>query len=119
MTDRIPQQTRFTAPDPDDDRAQRMAAILARADRRDQAAEKRDRDSAQRSAIGVRRDTSVDRYWAGRDRDSAAVDRSDLIDLLHGHETEHDDVPEDEPVTHLEVVRHLPLSPAGGRRGDD
>jgi hypothetical protein len=60
----------------------RFQEILARADVRDQAAERRDRAAEERLASPGDRQGWLDRDWAGRDRDAAAVDRADLLALL-------------------------------------
>jgi hypothetical protein len=66
-----------------DDQADRLNAILSRADQRDQAAERRESHTEERySADGDPHAAIVDRYWAGRDRDAAAEDRADLIEIL-------------------------------------
>lgn len=64
-------------------RATRLAEILLRADRRDHAAEKRDRRAEARWEPRLDPHAWLDREWAGRDRDAAAIDRADLIDLLN------------------------------------
>jgi hypothetical protein len=64
------------------DRDARFEAILARADVRDQAAERRDRDAEERFPHPGDRQGWLDRDWAGRDRDAAAVDRADMLALL-------------------------------------
>ena len=60
----------------------RLRALLARGDRRDQAAEERDRAAEARCPAGVDAQAWRDRFLAGRDRDAAACDRADLIALL-------------------------------------
>jgi hypothetical protein len=64
------------------DRDARFEAILARADVRDQAAERRDRAAEKRFPHPGDRQGWLDRDWAGRDRDAAAIDRADLLALL-------------------------------------
>jgi hypothetical protein len=64
------------------DRDTRFQAILARADVRDQAAERRDRAAEKRFPNPGDRQGWLDRDWAGRDRDAAAIDRADLLALL-------------------------------------
>lgn len=59
--------------------------ILTRGDIRDQAAERRDRHAERRPLDGDV-EARLDRTWAGRDRDAAAVDRADLVLLLHAQE---------------------------------
>ena len=68
------------------DRDQRFAALLARGDDRDRAAERRDRAAEADQAAGRPHVAWIDRNWAGRDRDQAAVDRADLIELLQERE---------------------------------
>ena len=63
-------------------RADRMSAILRRADVRDRAAEVRDRHAEGRDPAAGDSDAAIDRDWAGRDRDHAAEDRADLLALL-------------------------------------
>jgi len=60
-----------------------LGAILARADIRDQAAERRDRRADRRPRASGDIQAHTDRDWAGRDRDAAAGDRADLVELLH------------------------------------
>ena len=60
----------------------RIHALLAQGDRRDQAAEQRDRAAEARYPAGFDEQAWRDRFWAGRDRDAAACDRADLIALL-------------------------------------
>ena len=64
-------------------RDDQLDAILARADIRDQAAERRDRRADRRPGAAEDGEAHTDRDWAGRDRDAAAGDRADLVDLLH------------------------------------
>jgi hypothetical protein len=66
-------------------REDRLHAILARGDIRDQAAERRDRRADNRP-LGGDGQAGLDRDWAGRDRDAAAGDRADLVGLLHAQE---------------------------------
>ncbi len=66
-------------------REDRLDAILARGDIRDQAAERRDRRADNRP-LGGDGQAGLDRDWAGRDRDAAAEDRADLVGLLHAQE---------------------------------
>ena len=63
-------------------RDSRLHALLARGDRRDQAAEQRDRAAEARLQAGVDPQAWRDRFFAGRDRDAAASDRAALIALL-------------------------------------
>ena len=64
-------------------RDDRLDAILTRGDIRDQQAERRDRRADRRPHPTGDDQARIDRDWAGRDRDAAAIDRSDLIVLLH------------------------------------
>ena len=63
-------------------RHSRLHALLARGDRRDQAAEQRDRAAEARLPAGVDPQAWRDRFFAARDRDAAACDRAELIALL-------------------------------------
>ena len=60
----------------------RFQQLLARGDRRDQAAELRDRAAEARAPASLDPQGWLDRDWAGRDRDAAAGDRADLLALL-------------------------------------
>ena len=64
-------------------RDDQLDAILARADIRDQAAERRDRRADRRARAARDDQAHTDRDLAGRDRDAAAGDRADLVELLH------------------------------------
>ena len=68
------------------ERADRIAKILDRADARDQAAERRDRKADGRHTMDSD-SASLDRDWSGRDRDLAAGDRADLIEMLPPHQS--------------------------------
>jgi hypothetical protein len=58
-----------------------LGQILHWADLRDVAAQARDFAAAER-VPGDENQAALDRVWAARDRDAAAVDRTDIIDVL-------------------------------------
>ena len=71
------------------DRVDRLAAILARGDARDRAAEVRDAAARMRAEQGRsdrrvdqqdREQAGIDRFWAAADREAAAIDRADPVE---------------------------------------
>jgi hypothetical protein len=78
-------------------REERLAAILARAEERDRAAEHRDREAKGRLPVTADPHAVIDREWAARDRDRAAEDRADLVALLR----EDDSAPKPDEATEL------------------